>query len=167
MGISALSRHFPSVPVGRRARAARAAPQHRPVAGSDATRSYPVTVSPRDDSERAVADRRQRGSATEFAQILWIVQSSIVKSIPMASPKAYPREFRARRTKSRFQLRVPKGLLSGAANTVSGVPSPFPLHMGRSGHTGHNGIRGEESRARRVSGSDAQPPPTWQWCSCR
>jgi hypothetical protein len=45
---------------GGQARAARAAPQH-PVAGSDATRSYAVTVSPRDVAERGVADRRQRG----------------------------------------------------------------------------------------------------------
>jgi hypothetical protein len=43
----------------------------------------------------------------------------------------------------------PKGPFRPARpNTLSGAPSPSPVHMGRSGHVGHNEKRGEEWRAR-------------------
>jgi hypothetical protein len=70
------------------------------------------------------------------------------------SPKAAPKgnwgapiffSFIAARPKASFR--------PARANTVSGAPSPSKLHTGRSGHTRHNEMRGEDTRARRVSGT--------------
>jgi hypothetical protein len=38
-------------------------------------------------------------------------------------------------------------------DTMSGAPSPSPSHRGRTGDAGHNEMRGEEARGRRVSGT--------------
>jgi hypothetical protein len=52
-----------------------------------------------------------------------------------------------------FPAACPKTLFVRCANTVSGVPSLSPLHRRRSGHAGHNEMRGGKWRDRRVSNS--------------
>lgn len=79
------------------------------------------------------------------------VNKSISSGVP---PKRPLKVFGTRRTFFSFPAARPKGPFCPARpNTVSGAPSPSPVHRGRSRHAGHNEKRGEEWRDRRVSDS--------------